>query len=70
MSKILPDSSDYETLVSVDMENGKYFKAVLKNNVLVGGIALGSRKIALKLRSLIVKGENIADIKQTLFDDE
>jgi len=67
---IHPDSPDYETLVSVDMENGKYFKAVLKDDVLVGGIALGSRKIALKLRSLIVKGENIGDIKQSLFDDE
>ena len=65
-----PDSPEYESLVSVDMENGKYYKAVLKNNVLVGGISLGSRKIALKLRQLIVKGENIADIKQTLFDDE
>ncbi|TFH04721.1 MAG: hypothetical protein E4H14_14150, partial [Candidatus Thorarchaeota archaeon] len=67
---IHPDSPDYETLVSVDMENGKYFKAVLKSDVLVGGIDLGSRKIALKLRQLIVKGENIADIKQSLFDDE
>ncbi|MHA1387751.1 MAG: NAD(P)/FAD-dependent oxidoreductase [Candidatus Thorarchaeota archaeon] len=66
---IHPDSADYETLVSVDMENGKYFKAVLKDNILVGGIALGSRKIALKLRSFIVKGENIADIKQSLFDE-
>ena len=67
---IHPDSPDYETLVSVDAENGKYYKAVLKDDVLVGGIALGSRKIALKLRSLIVKGENIADIKQSLFDEE
>ena len=67
---IHPNSPDFETLVSVDMENGKYFKAVLKDNVLVGGIALGSRKIALKLRSHIVKGDNIADIKQSLFDDQ
>ncbi len=67
---IHPDSPDYETIVSVDIENGKYFKAVLKADVLVGGISLGSRKIALKLRSLIVKGEDISDIKQSLFDDE
>ncbi len=66
---IHPDSPDYEILVSVDTENGKYFKAVLKDDVLVGGISLGSRKIALKLRSLIMKGENISDIKQTLFED-
>ena len=70
IGNINPDSPDYETLVSVDIENGKYFKAVLKDDVLVGGIALGSRKIALNLRRLIMKGESITDIKQSLFDDE
>jgi nitrite reductase (NADH) large subunit len=64
-----PDSPDYEILVSVDDENGRYFKAVLKDDVLVGGIALGSRKIAMNLRSHIVKGDNIKDLKQSLFDD-
>ncbi|MHA1971323.1 MAG: NAD(P)/FAD-dependent oxidoreductase [Candidatus Thorarchaeota archaeon] len=67
---IHPDSPEYETLVSVDFENGKYFKAVLKDNILVGGISLGSRKVALKLRSLIMKGEDITDVKQSLFDDQ
>ncbi|MBY8997387.1 MAG: NAD(P)/FAD-dependent oxidoreductase [Candidatus Thorarchaeota archaeon] len=65
----LPESPEYETIVSVDHDEGKYYKAVLKDDVLVGGIALGSRKVALKLRSLIMKGENIADIKQSLFED-
>jgi nitrite reductase (NADH) large subunit len=63
-----PDSPEYETHVSVDMENGKYFKAVLKDSVLVGGIALGSRKVALKLRSLIMKGEKIED-HESIFED-
>ncbi len=63
-----PDSPEYNTHVSVDMENGKYFKAVLKNNVLVGGIALGSRKVALKLRSLIMKGEPVEDYS-SIFDE-
>jgi nitrite reductase (NADH) large subunit len=63
-----PDSPEYETHVSVDMENGKYFKAVLKDHVLVGGIALGSRKVALKLRSLIMKGEKVKD-HESIFDD-
>lgn len=63
-----PDTPEYETHVAVDMENGKYFKAVLKDNVLVGGISLGSRKVALKLRSLIMKGEKVEDHK-SLFDD-
>jgi len=64
-----PDSPEYETIVSVDEDNGKYFKAVLKDDVVVGGISLGSRKVALKLRSLIMKGENVTDIKQSIFDD-
>ena len=63
-----PDSPEYETHVSVDIENGKYFKAVLKDGVLVGGISLGSRKIALKLRSLIMKGEKVED-HESLFED-
>jgi len=67
---IHPDSPDYETLVSIDEENGRYFKAVLKDDVLVGGIALGSRKIALNLRAHIVKGDSIKNIKQSLFDEE
>ncbi|MFX1606075.1 MAG: NAD(P)/FAD-dependent oxidoreductase [Promethearchaeota archaeon] len=66
---IHPDSPEYETIVSVDEEAGKYFKAVLKDDVIVGGIALGSRKIALKLRSLIMKGDTVSEIKQSLFDD-
>jgi len=64
-----PESPEFETIVSIDMENGKYFKAVLKDDVVVGGIALGNRKVALKLRSLIMKGEKVTDIKQAIFDD-
>ncbi|MFW9767733.1 MAG: NAD(P)/FAD-dependent oxidoreductase [Candidatus Thorarchaeota archaeon] len=64
-----PESPEYETVVSVEMEEGKYFKAVLKDDIIVGGIALGSRKIALKLRSLIMKGDKITNIKQSIFDD-
>ncbi len=63
-----PDSPEYDTHVSVDMEQGKYFKAVLKDDVLVGGIALGSRKVALKLRSLIMKGEKVED-HGSIFND-
>jgi nitrite reductase (NADH) large subunit len=65
-----PESPEFETVVSVDMEEGKYFKAVLKDHVLVGGIALGSRKVAMHLRSLIMKGEPVSDLKETLFEAE
>ncbi|MFW9786401.1 MAG: NAD(P)/FAD-dependent oxidoreductase [Candidatus Thorarchaeota archaeon] len=64
-----PDSPEYQTHVSVDMENGKYYKAVLRDDVMVGGIALGSRKVALKLRSLIMKGEKVED-HENLFEDD
>jgi nitrite reductase (NADH) large subunit len=68
MGNVHPDSPEYETKVSVDIENGKYFKAVFKDDVVVGGISLGSRKIALKLRSLISKGEKVED-RKSIFDD-
>ncbi|MHA1948663.1 MAG: NAD(P)/FAD-dependent oxidoreductase [Candidatus Thorarchaeota archaeon] len=66
-----PESPEYETVVSVDMEEGKYFKAVLKDLVPVGGIALGSRKVALNLRSLITKGEPLTEQqRESLFDSD
>jgi nitrite reductase (NADH) large subunit len=67
IGEVHPDSPEYDSHVSVDMENGTYFKAVLKDDVVVGGIALGSRKVALKLRSLITKGEKVED-HGALFD--
>ena len=63
-----PESPDFETVVSVDMEEGKYFKAVLKDHVPVGGIALGSRKVAMHLRSLIMKGERVSAINKNIFE--
>ncbi len=63
-----PESPEFETVVSVDMEEGTYFKAVLKDHVPVGGIALGSRKVAMHLRSLIMKGERVSAIKETIFE--
>jgi len=66
---IHPESPEYETIVSVDMEEGRYFKAVLKDNVAVGGISLGSRKVAMNLRSLIMKGDPLSqNERETLFD--
>jgi nitrite reductase (NADH) large subunit len=63
-----PESPEYETVVSVNIEEGKYFKAVLKDHIPVGGIALGSRKVAMALRSAIMKGEPVLDIEETLFE--
>jgi len=63
-----PESPEYQSVVSVNMEEGKYFKAVLKDNIPVGGIALGSRKVAMALRSAIMKGEPVSNIEETLFE--
>ncbi len=64
-----PESQEFETVVSVDMDQGKYFKAVFKDQVPVGGIALGSRKVAMNLRSLIMKGEPLSEKERdTLFE--
>jgi nitrite reductase (NADH) large subunit len=68
MGEIDPSSPEYETLVSADEEKGTYFKAVLKDNVVVGAISLGNRKIALKLRGLITQKTDVSDIKRTIFE--
>jgi nitrite reductase (NADH) large subunit len=65
---IHPETPEYESIISVDRKNGTYYKAVLKDNKLVGGIALGNRKVAMKLRRLISKGEDVSETKKTLFE--
>jgi nitrite reductase (NADH) large subunit len=70
MGEINPSSPEYETLVSADEEKGTYFKAVLKDNVVVGAISLGNRKIALRLRGLITQKTDVSDIKHTIFESE
>lgn len=64
-----PGSPEFESIVSVDVESGIYHKAVLKDDVVVGGISLGNRKVALRLRSLIAKGDKVTEIKQSIFED-
>jgi len=62
------ESPDYEQIVSVDREEGTYYKAVIKDNLVVGGIALGNRKVALKLRTLVSQQTDISEVKSTIFD--
>jgi len=64
-----PGSPEFDSIVSVDVESGIYHKAVLKDDVVVGGISLGNRKVALRLRSLIAKGDKVTEIKQSIFED-
>jgi nitrite reductase (NADH) large subunit len=62
-----PQSPEYETIISANEEDGTYFKAVLKDDVLVGGIALGDRKVALKIRRMIRTKETVTDKKRDIF---
>jgi nitrite reductase (NADH) large subunit len=54
-----PVSPKFESVVQVDEKKGTYFKAVLKDHTVVGGIALGNRKVALKLQRLVSTGKRV-----------
>jgi len=70
IGEIDPKSPDYETLVSVDENKGTYYKAVIKDNIMVGAISLGSRKIAMKLRGLVNQKTDVSEMKQSLFESD
>jgi nitrite reductase (NADH) large subunit len=63
-----PASTEYESIVQVDQEGGKYFKAVIRDEKLVGGIAIGNKKVAKKLRMLVTTRSDVSDQKRTLFE--
>ncbi|NWF96471.1 MAG: NAD(P)/FAD-dependent oxidoreductase [Candidatus Thorarchaeota archaeon] len=65
---INPLSTEYESIVSSDADAGTYFKAVLKDHVVVGGIALGDKKVALKLRQLVTSGTDVTDMRESIFE--
>ena len=65
---IHPESPEYESIVSVNREEETYYKAVLKDNIVVGAIALGNRKVAMKLRRIISNHVDVSDSKKTLFE--
>ena len=63
-----PQSPEYDVILSVDEGEGTYFKAVLKDNLLVGGIALGDRRVAVKLRRLVLDKTDISDSRREIFE--
>jgi nitrite reductase (NADH) large subunit len=65
---INPRSPEYEVLVSADEKKSTYYKAVIKNNIIVGAISLGNRKLAMKLRGLVTRMADVSDMKQSIFD--
>jgi nitrite reductase (NADH) large subunit len=64
---INPQTPEYTSVVSVNREEGTYHKAVIKDNIVMGGISLGDRKVALRLRSLISKKTDITALGEDIF---
>ncbi|UCE09546.1 MAG: NAD(P)/FAD-dependent oxidoreductase [Candidatus Thorarchaeota archaeon] len=67
---VRPETPEFESVVQIDREQGRYFKAVIKNDKLVGGIAMGDRKVSMKLRRLVTEEVDVSDQRQTLFEIE
>jgi nitrite reductase (NADH) large subunit len=63
-----PKSTEYESIVMADHEEGTYYKAVMKEHVVVGGIALGNRKVATKLRKLVREKTDVSEQRNEIFD--
>ncbi|MBD3406866.1 MAG: hypothetical protein GF411_12185 [Candidatus Lokiarchaeota archaeon] len=61
-------SPEYRSIVSANDDSGTYFKAVLKDDVFVGGIALGDRKVAMNMRRAIANKTIISDPNRELFE--
>ncbi len=64
-----PPSGEYETVVEADDEKGTYFKLVMKDHVAVGGISLGDRRVAMRIRGLVNKKMDVSDITESVFED-
>lgn len=68
IGEINPQSVEYESIVQANHEEGTYYKAVMKDHVVVGGIALGNRKVAMKLRKLIREQTDVSDQRKEIFE--
>ena len=64
-----PPSAEYETVVEADDDKGTYFKLVMKDHIAVGGIALGDRKVAMKVRGLVNRQADVSDVTDSVFHD-
>ena len=70
VGKVHVENPDYEQIISVDRDNGTYYKVVTKENKVVGGISLGSRKVAMRIRQLVSQKADVSDIRSTIFESE
>ncbi|MEM2142656.1 MAG: FAD-dependent oxidoreductase [Candidatus Thorarchaeota archaeon] len=58
---------DYDVIAVSDPERETYFKAVVKGGTVVGGIAFGDRKVALRLRQLVNSQARVKSIGPDIF---
>ncbi len=65
IGEVTPPSKEFDVATRLDADRGRYYKAVLKDNVIVGAIILGDRKMALRIQKLVRSGETVDD--QSLF---
>lgn len=62
------ESPDLEQVVSINRDAGTYFKTVIKDGVVLGGIALGDRRVAMKLRRLVSSKINVSEAREEIFN--
>jgi nitrite reductase (NADH) large subunit len=70
IGKVHVETPEYEQITSVDRDKGTYYKAVIKDSIVVGGISLGNRQVAMRIRQLVTQAAEVPDIRTTLFEPE
>ncbi len=64
------ETPEYEQTISVDREKGTYYKVVTRDHKIVGGISLGNRKVAMRIRQLVAQNADITEIRGSVFEPE
>jgi len=62
-----PQAPEYDSFTQADTQKGTYLKVVTKGGIAVGGIALGDRKFAMKLRGLVMNHKEVPKSKDMIF---
>jgi nitrite reductase (NADH) large subunit len=70
IGKVHVETPEYEQIISIDRDKGTYYKAVIKDNIVVGGISLGNRQVAMRIRQLVTQAAEVTDIRTALFEPE
>ena len=66
---VTPEGSEYEIITKYDPDQGIYKKLVLKNEVVVGAIWLGTKRGVPEISRLIQSGKNIERFKDEILEE-